>query len=183
MIAQSFQGEAKGLNYTCGTRHAIHGIKGNMFSGLFTALITPFKEDLSIDEKALRNIVDRQIDAGVNGLVPMGTTGESPTVTHRENLEVIRIVLDQAKGRVPVIAGTGSNSTSEAIDMTLKAKELGASASLQVAPYYNKPNQEGFFHHFTSIADETKLPLIIYNIPGRSAKNIETETILRMGYA
>ena len=151
-----------------------------MFTGLFTALITPFKDDLSIDEQALRNVVDRQIAAGVDGLVPMGTTGESPTVTHEENLEVIRIVIDQARGRVPVIAGTGSNSTTEAIAMTMRAKKLGASASLQVAPYYNKPNQEGFFQHFTNIASETALPLIIYNIPGRSAKNIETQTILRM---
>ena len=150
-----------------------------MLTGLFTAIITPFNDDQSIDESTLRNIVDRQITAGVDGLVPMGTTGESPTVTHRENLEVIRIVIEQAQGRVPIIAGTGSNSTSEAIDMTIKARELGASVSLQVAPYYNKPNQEGFFRHFTSIADETAMPLLIYNIPGRSAKNIEAETILQ----
>ncbi|MGI9256424.1 MAG: 4-hydroxy-tetrahydrodipicolinate synthase [Salinispira sp.] len=151
-----------------------------MFTGLFTALITPFKDDLSIDEDALRAIVDRQINAGADGLVPMGTTGESPTVSHEENLRIIGIVIDQARGRVPVIAGTGSNSTDEAVSMTQQAKVLGASASLQVAPYYNKPNQEGLFRHFTTIADQSTLPLIVYNIPGRSAKNIETPTVLRM---
>lgn len=149
-----------------------------MFNGVFTALVTPFRDDLSVDEQSLRNLVDRQIDAGVDGLVPMGTTGESPTVSHEENLEVIRVVIDQAKGRVPVIAGTGSNSTDEALNMTLKAKKLGASASLQVTPYYNKPNQEGLFRHFTAIADES--PVIVYNIPGRSARNIETPTLMRM---
>jgi 4-hydroxy-tetrahydrodipicolinate synthase len=151
-----------------------------MFQGVFTALITPFGSDGTVDEGALRRIVNAQIEAGITGLVPMGTTGESPTVTHEENLRVIEVVLDEAAGRVPVIAGTGSNSTDEAIGMTRRAKELGATASLQVSPYYNKPSQEGLFRHFTSIADAVDLPMVVYNIPGRTGTNIETETLVRM---
>ncbi len=151
-----------------------------MFKGIYTAMITPFNEDLSIDEDALRKLVDEQIRAGVDGLVPMGTTGESPTVTHEENIEVIKIVVQEAGGRVPVIAGTGSNSTAEAVDMTIKAKELGADASLQVAPYYNKPSQEGFYRHFSEVALKGGLPVLVYNIPGRTGKNISAETILRL---
>jgi 4-hydroxy-tetrahydrodipicolinate synthase len=151
-----------------------------MFQGVYTALITPFGQDGSVDETALRRIVNAQIEAGITGLVPMGTTGESPTVTHEENLRVIEVVLDEAAGRVPIIAGTGSNSTEEAIGMTRRAKELGASASLQVSPYYNKPSQEGLFRHFTTIADAVDLPMVVYNIPGRTGTNIETETLVRM---
>jgi 4-hydroxy-tetrahydrodipicolinate synthase len=151
-----------------------------MFKGVYTAMITPFDSDESVDEGALRELVDFQIENGIQGLVPMGTTGESPTVTHEENLEVVRIVLDQAKGRVPVIAGTGSNSTQEAVDMTVRARDLGATASLQVAPYYNKPSQEGFYRHFTTIADKSNLPVLVYNIPGRTGKNIENDTMLRL---
>jgi 4-hydroxy-tetrahydrodipicolinate synthase len=151
-----------------------------MYSGVYTALITPFNADGSIDQAALRDLVDFQVSEGITGLVPVGTTGESPTVTHAENIEVIRIVVEQAKGRVPVIAGTGSNSTAEAIDMTRKAKAIGANASLQVAPYYNKPSQEGFFRHFSAIADTVDFPIIVYNIPGRTAKNIENDTMLRL---
>lgn len=151
-----------------------------MLRGVFTALITPFDDTMAIDEDALRQLVSDQIDAGIDGLVPVGTTGESPTVSHQENIEVIRIVVEEARGRVPVIAGTGSNSTAEAVDMTLKAKALGADATLQVAPYYNKPSQEGFFLHFQTIAKEAGLPVLIYNIPGRTAKNIEAPTILRL---
>jgi 4-hydroxy-tetrahydrodipicolinate synthase len=151
-----------------------------MFQGVYTALITPFAEDGSVDEAALRRLVSAQIEAGISGLVPMGTTGESPTVTHQENMRVIEIVIDEAAGRVPVIAGTGSNSTAEAVDMTRQARDLGASASLQVSPYYNKPSQEGLYRHFTTIADEVDLPVVVYNIPGRTGKNIETETLLRM---
>jgi len=110
----------------------------------------------------------------------VGTTGESPTVTHKENVRVVGIVIEEARGRVPVIAGTGSNSTAEAIDMTGQAKDLGAAASLQVAPYYNKPSQEGFYQHFTTIADQVDLPMMVYNIPGRTGKNIETETLSRI---
>ena len=151
-----------------------------MFQGVYTAMITPFSTDGEIDESALRRLVHAQIEAGVSGLVPMGTTGESPTVTHQENLRVIEIVIDAADGRVPVIAGTGSNSTAEAVDMTRRAKDMGASASLQVSPYYNKPSQEGLYRHFTTIADQVDLPVVVYNIPGRTGKNIETDTLVRM---
>ncbi len=151
-----------------------------MFEGVFTAIVTPFTKDGKIDEDALRKLVDFQIDGGVSGLVPVGTTGESPTLDHEEHHRVIEIVIDQAAGRVPVIAGTGSNCTEEAIKMTAKAKEAGAAASLQVAPYYNKPTQEGFYRHFTTIADTVDLPIIVYNIPGRSGKNIENSTMLKL---
>ncbi len=151
-----------------------------MFEGVSTALVTPFQSDFSIDEARLREHVERQIAAGVQGLVPVGTTGESPTVTHEENIRIIAITADQAAGRVPVIAGTGSNSTDEAVDMTRRAKDVGASASLQVSPYYNKPSQEGLYRHFSRVADEGGLPVIVYNIPGRTGKNIETETLVRL---
>jgi 4-hydroxy-tetrahydrodipicolinate synthase len=151
-----------------------------MFRGVFTALVTPFNKDQSIDEGALRALVEFQIEKGVSGLVPVGTTGESPTVTHDENIRIIEIVINQAAGRVPVCAGTGSNSTKEAVDMSQRAREIGAAATLQVAPYYNKPNQEGLYRHFSTIADSVDLPQIVYNIPGRTGKNIETETVLRL---
>ena len=152
----------------------------NKLEGIFTALITPFHADGSLDEAALRNLVDKQIDSGITGLVPVGTTGESPTLSHKEHHEVIRIVVEQANKRVPIIAGTGSNSTQEAIELTIAAKELGADASLQVAPYYNKPSQQGFLEHFTAIAEQSQLPLILYNIPGRTGKNIEVATIVHL---
>ncbi|MBA7475314.1 MAG: 4-hydroxy-tetrahydrodipicolinate synthase [Spirochaeta sp.] len=152
-----------------------------MFEGVFTAIVTPFTENgEKIDEQALRRLVDFQIENGVNGLVPVGTTGESPTLSHEEDRDVIRIVVDQAAARVPVIAGSGSNCTSTAIELTRRAKEVGATASLQVAPYYNKPTQEGFYRHFTAIADAVDLPIIVYNIPGRSGKNIENSTMLKL---
>ena len=151
-----------------------------MFEGVFTALITPFQQDGSLDEHALRRLVRRQLEAGVAGIVPVGTTGESPTVSHEENLRVVEVVIEECAGRVPVIAGTGSNSTSEAIEMTARAKELGANASLQVTPYYNKPSQEGIYRHFTAIADAVDLPIVVYNIAGRTGRNIETETLCRM---
>jgi len=151
-----------------------------MFQGVFTAIVTPFNEDTSINEKDLKKLLDFNIENGVSGIVPMGTTGESPTLNHDEHVHVIEIVCKHVNKRVPVIAGTGSNSTREALFMTSRAKDLGADASLQVAPYYNKPTQEGFYRHFTAIADEADLPIIIYNIPGRSGKNIETDTIVRL---
>ncbi len=150
------------------------------FEGVFTALITPFTEKGAIDEDALRKLIDFQIKEGISGLLPMGTTGESPTLSHEEHIRAIEIVIDQVEGRVPVIAGSGSNCTQEAIEMTLQAMECGADASLQVAPYYNKPTQEGFFLHFTAIADAVDIPVLVYNIPGRSGKNIENETMLRL---
>ena len=148
--------------------------------GVFTALVTPFAEDGSVDEQALRDLVDFQIEKGISGLVPVGTTGESPTLDHQEHDRVIEIVIEQCKGRVPVIAGTGSNSTAEAVRLTTHAKEAGADYSLQVAPYYNKPSQEGFYRHFMTIADAVDLPMVVYNIPGRSGKNIENDTMLKL---
>lgn len=151
-----------------------------MYAGVFTALVTPFNQDQSVDEEALRDLVERQIAAGVTGVVPMGTTGESPTVTHEENIDVVRIVAEQSAGRIDVIAGTGSNSTAEAVRMTRRAAEVGATATLQVTPYYNKPTQEGLYRHFATIADATDLPLVLYNIPGRTARNVETDTLMRL---
>ncbi len=151
-----------------------------MFRGVYTALVTPFNDDGSLDEGALRNLVDLQIAGGVQGIVPMGTTGESPTVTHEENIRVVEVVAEQAKGRLAIIAGTGSNSTDEAVRMTRLAQDVGATASLQVTPYYNKPTQEGLYRHFTTIADSTELPIMVYNIQGRTACNVETETMLRL---
>ena len=150
------------------------------FSGVYTALITPFNKDGTVDESALRALVGRQIEAGIAGLVPMGTTGESPTLDQEEHIHVIEVVVDESDGRVPVIAGTGSNSTSEAIEMTRYAAEIGADASLQVAPYYNKPMQEGLYRHFAAIGEAVDLPMIIYNIPSRTGRNIENDTTLRL---
>ncbi|MFC1691410.1 4-hydroxy-tetrahydrodipicolinate synthase [Nanoarchaeota archaeon] len=150
------------------------------YQGVITAIITPFDEQGNLDEEALRKLVDFQIENGVAGIVPCGTTGESPTLSHEEHNKVVKIVCDQAKGRVKVIAGSGSNSTKEAIDLTKHAKESGADASLQIAPYYNKPSQEGFYQHFKAISDAVEIPLIVYNIPGRTAKNIETTTMVRI---
>ena len=149
-------------------------------TGCWVPLVTPFNQDFSIDEKGLRKLVDYFIDQGADGLVPVGTTGESPTLSHEEHSEVIEICIDQAKGRVPIMAGTGSNSTAEAISLTKHAEEAGADATLQVAPYYNKPNQEGMIAHMGAVAQATSLPLVIYNIPGRTGKNIEPETILSL---
>lgn len=151
-----------------------------MFQGVFTAIVTPFNEDKSINKEQLKQLIDFNIENGISGIVPMGTTGESPTLSHDEHIEVIETVCEHTDKRVPIIAGTGSNSTEEALFMTSRAKELGADASLQVAPYYNKPTQEGFYRHYKTIADEVDIPLIVYNIPGRSGKNIETDTIVRL---
>ena len=148
--------------------------------GCITALITPFDSDGNIDESAFESLILRQIKNGVHGLVPCGTTGESPTLSHEEHQEVIRIAIDVTKNKVPVIAGTGSNSTYEAIKMTENAEKAGADATLQVVPYYNKPNQSGLFNHFSEIAKNTSLPLILYNIPGRSVVNLTVETIANL---
>ncbi len=150
------------------------------YEGAYTALITPFTGSGAVDEDSLAALIEKQIEKGIAGLVPMGTTGESPTVSHEENIKVVELVVKTAGGRVPVIAGTGSNSTVEAIDMTKRALDIGADASLQVCPYYNKPSQEGLFRHFSTIADNVKLPLIVYNIPGRTGRNIENDTMLRL---
>lgn len=150
------------------------------FEGVYTAMVTPFNKSREVDETVLRELVDFQISEGVTGLVPMGTTGESPTLDTDEHIRVIEVVVEQANGRVPVIAGTGSNSTSEAIEQTKLAAEIGADASLQIAPYYNKPTSEGFYRHFAAIADSSDLPLIVYNIASRTGKNIDNETMLRI---
>ncbi len=151
-----------------------------MFKGSFVALITPMRADGSFDEKAYADFVEWQIAEGTNGIVPVGTTGESPTLSHDEHKRVVEIAIEVAKGRIPVIAGAGSNSTEEAIDLTRHAKEAGADAALIVTPYYNKPTQEGMFLHYSAIADAVDLPIIIYNIPGRSVVNMSVETMARL---
>ncbi len=149
--------------------------------GVIVPLITPFKEDLGVDFAGLAKLVDYCIEEmGCDGLVPCGTTGESTTLSHEEHGAVIRAVVQQTRGRVPVIASAGSNSTKEAIDLTRLAEQVGADATLQVGPYYNKPTQEGLFNHFAAVAAASKLPLIIYNIPGRTSRNIEPQTIARL---
>lgn len=153
--------------------------KGEQFAGLTVAIVTPFR-DGKVDEKRLRELVDFQIDAGTNGLCPVGTTGESPTLTHDEHERVIAIVCEQAAGRVRVMAGTGSNSTQEAIDLTKFAKKAGADGAMMVAPYYNKPTGEGFYQHYRAVAEAVDLPIILYNIPGRTAKNMEPDVVARI---
>lgn len=150
-----------------------------MFKGSIVAIVTPF-ENGKIDEKRLRKLIDFQIDNGTSGIVPCGTTGESATLDFHEHEEVIRITIEQAKKRVPVIAGTGSNSTQEAIMLTQQAACAGADASLQVSPYYNRPTQKGLYEHFKAIAASVKIPIILYNIAGRTGVNIEPETICRL---
>jgi len=150
-----------------------------MFKGSLTALITPFRQG-QIDEKAFQELVAWQIAEGTDALVPCGTTGESPTLSPAEHLRVIELCLEVARGKVPVIAGTGSNSTAEAIDLTRRAREAGADAALVVAPYYNKPTQEGLFRHFEAIAQAVDLPIMVYNIPGRSVVDISVETFVRL---
>ena len=143
------------------------------------ALVTPFK-DGKLDEPALRALVDWQIAAGTDGIIPCGTTGESATLSYEEHERVIQVVVEQARGRVKVLAGTGSNSTDEAVEMTRKAEKLGADGSLQVTPYYNKPPQEGLCRHFKKIAESTSLPIVLYNVPGRTSCNILPETVARL---
>lgn len=149
-----------------------------MFKGSITALITPFKNGL-VDEEALRRFVDWQITEGTHGLVPTGTTGESPTLNFDEHKRVIDITIEAARGRVPVIAGTGSNSTDEAIELSTHAEKAGADAILIVNPYYNKPTQEGLYRHFRAVA-EVGLPVILYNVPGRTVADLANETVLRL---
>jgi 4-hydroxy-tetrahydrodipicolinate synthase len=150
-----------------------------MFSGTFTALVTPFRNG-EVDVEALEGMVEFQIQHGVSGLVPCGTTGETPMMSEAEDRVVVETVVRVASGRVPVIAGTGSNSTDMAIKYTRMAREVGADGSLQVAPYYNKPTQEGLFRHFAAIAESTELPLVLYNIPGRTGVTISAETMARL---
>ena len=151
-----------------------------MFKGSLVALITPLRPDGSVDEKALASFVDWQIREGTHGVVPVGTTGESPTLSHDEHKRVVEITIAVAAGRVPVIAGAGSNSTDEAIDLTRHARQAGADAALVVTPYYNKPTQEGLYLHYMAIADAVDLPIIIYNIPPRSVVDMSVETMARL---
>jgi 4-hydroxy-tetrahydrodipicolinate synthase len=151
-----------------------------MFKGSFVALITPMRADGAVDEAALERFVDWQIGEGTHGLVPVGTTGESPTLSHDEHRRVVEITIAVAGGRVPVIAGAGSNSTAEAIDLARHARRAGADAALVVTPYYNKPTQEGLYLHYTAIADSADIPIIVYNVPGRSAVDVSVETMARL---
>ncbi len=154
------------------------------FSGSMTALITPFRQDgkgnAVIDEAALEKIVEHQLQNGTSALVPCGSTGESATLTHAEHVRVVERVVAAAAGRVPVIAGTGSNSTAEAVQLTAAAKKAGADAALLISPYYNKPTQEGIYRHYRLIAESTGMPLIVYNIPGRTGSKIEATTLARL---
>jgi 4-hydroxy-tetrahydrodipicolinate synthase len=150
------------------------------FQGTATAIVTPFKKDGSIDEAALRRFVDFQISGGVEALVPVGTTGENPTLNANEQKRVIEIVIEQTNKRVKIFAGAGSNNTAEVIEKTRFAKKAGADAALVVGPYYNRPTQNGYFQHFSAVANAVDIPLIIYNVPGRTGGNIEAATMLRM---
>jgi 4-hydroxy-tetrahydrodipicolinate synthase len=149
------------------------------FKGTHTALVTPFRNG-TFDIPAFRDLIEAQIAGGVEGIVPVGTTGESPTLTHEEHAEVIKVAVETARKRCLVIAGTGSNSTAEAIDLTVEAEKLGADAALLVAPYYNKPSQEGLYRHYKAIASAVKIPLVLYSIPGRCGIEIGVETVARL---
>lgn len=151
-----------------------------MFKGCITALITPFQNGGDVDETAFQEFVSWQIEEGIHGVVPMGTTGESPTVLHESHAHVIKLCVETAAGKVPVIAGTGSNSTEEAIWLTRRAKEAGADAALVVTPYYNKPTQEGLYQHFKAIHDAVDIPIVIYNIPGRCVVDMTVDTMARL---
>jgi 4-hydroxy-tetrahydrodipicolinate synthase len=155
-------------------------MEATMFTGCGTALVTPFRPDGSLDEKTLRGLVRRQIDHGINFLVPCGTTGESPTLTHEEHVRVVDITLEEAKGKVPVLAGAGGYNTAEVIALARELAAMGADGILSVAPYYNKPTQEGLFQHYSAIAKGVELPIIVYNVPGRTGVNIEPATIARL---
>jgi 4-hydroxy-tetrahydrodipicolinate synthase len=154
--------------------------KGEQFAGLSVALITPFRNG-GVDETALKKLVDFHVEAGTDCLCPCGTTGESPTLSHEEHERVVDVVCQHAAGRIKVMAGTGSNSTAEAIRLTRRAQASGADGALMVAPYYNKPMQEGFYAHYRAVAEAVDLPIVLYNIPGRTGKNMEPETICRLG--
>jgi 4-hydroxy-tetrahydrodipicolinate synthase len=151
-----------------------------LFQGCGTALVTPFRKDGSLDESTLRALVKRQIDEGIDFLVPCGTTGESPTLTHKEHLRVVEITLEEAKGRVPVLAGAGGYNTAEVIELAKELKTMGADGILSVTPYYNKPTQEGLYQHFKAIASAAKLPLIVYSVQSRTGVNVEPSTLKRL---
>jgi len=150
------------------------------FTGVGTALITPFTRDGSLDEAAVTRLARRQVDAGVHFLSPCGTTGEAPTLTHREKLRVVELVLGEAKGKVPVLAGAGGYDTREVIELARDMERVGADGLLSVTPYYNKPTQEGLYQHFKAIAEATSLPIVLYNVPGRTGVNMLADTTLRL---
>lgn len=150
-----------------------------MWEGAYTAIITPFNRNGDVDYGKLRELVERQIAAGIDGLVPVGTTGESPTLDYAEHNRVIEVCVETARGRAKVIAGTGANSTREALELTQHAKDCGADATLQVTPYYNKPNQQGLIRHFTAVAD-LGLPTVLYNIPGRTSRELDIATVVEL---
>ena len=151
-----------------------------MFTGCGTALVTPFRRDLSLDEATLRKLVRRQIQAGINFLVPCGTTGENPTLTRAEHLRVVEITLEEAKGKVPVLAGAGGYNTQEVIELAREVEHLGADGILSVTPYYNKPTQEGLYQHFKAIADAIRIPIVVYSVQGRTGVNVEPATLARL---
>src|SRR5215468_4039504 len=151
-----------------------------MFTGCGTALVTPFTRDLALDEVTLRGLVRRQIDAGINFLVPCGTTGESATLTRAEHLRVVEVTLEESARRIPVLAGAGGCNTQEVIDLARELEALGADGLLSVTPYYNKPTQEGLYQHFRAIAQSTRLPIVLYNVPGRCGTNLEPATVKRL---
>jgi 4-hydroxy-tetrahydrodipicolinate synthase len=151
-----------------------------MFTGCGTALVTPFRRDLSLDEAAVRKLVRRQIQAGINFLVPCGTTGENPTLTRVEHLRVAEITLEEAKGKVPVLAGAGGYNTQEVIELAREIERLGANGILSVTPYYNKPTQEGLYQHFKAIAEAVHIPIVVYSVQGRTGVNVEPATMARL---
>jgi len=151
-----------------------------MFTGCGTAMVTPFRMDGSLDEPTLRRLIQRQIEAGINFLVPCGTTGESPTLTREEHLRVVAITIEESKGKVPVLAGAGGYNTHEVVELARECQRLGADGLLSVTPYYNKPTQEGLYQHFKKIATEVPLPIVVYNIQGRTGVNVETATLARL---
>src|SRR5689334_4377694 len=150
------------------------------FTGCGTALVTPFRKDQSLDEETLRKLVRRQIQAGINFLVPCGTTGESPTLTHAEHLRVVEITIEETKGKVPVLAGAGGYNTAEVVALAQELHKMGADGLLSVTPYYNKPTQEGLVQHYTAIANAVPLPIVVYSIQGRTGINVEPATLRRL---
>src|SRR5437868_3555863 len=151
-----------------------------MFTGCGTALVTPFRRDLSLDEETLRKLVRRQIEEGINFLVPCGTTGESPTLSHAEHLRVVEIALEEAHGKAPVLAGAGGYNTREVIELARELEHMGADGILSVTPYYNKPTQEGLYQHYRAIASAIRLPIIVYSVQGRTGVNVEPATLARL---
>lgn len=151
-----------------------------MFTGCGTALVTPFNRDLSLDESALRALVRRQIEAGIHFLVPCGTTGESPTLTHEEHIRVVEVVLEEAQGIVPVVAGCGGYNTADVVQLARELGAMGADGLLSVTPYYNKPTQTGLYEHYKAIASQTKLPIIVYSVQGRTGVNVEPATLVKL---